>query len=339
MADMNLSGLIRKTLQVPRGYTYTYYTSASHGKPTLILFHGWPDTARLWANVINNYLLPSGYGIIAVDGLGFGGTSKPTSHAEYGFHLLAADAVAILDAEQVLSVISVGHDWGSGIAQRLYNFYATRVSGLVMLNFSYLPPHAPPFEIEAALDATRMAFGYGIFEYWKFFAADDAPQILKENIESMYAAAHGSPESWLDTFCAPDGMRNFVSGGKTQPLEAYAGGPHKAEFVERMARDGFEAPNCFYQAYVLGTQNESNKLVPQENVVVNVPTLFWGGTRDKVCRPELLQESVEGGLLPKLTRKLVDEGHWALLARPETFGEDLIEWLKENFGALREKSP
>ncbi|KAH8691706.1 Alpha/Beta hydrolase protein [Phaeosphaeriaceae sp. PMI808] len=327
MADTNLSKLNQKTIQVPRGFMYTYYTSpASHDKPTLILFHGWPDTAKLWANAINNYLLPSGYGIIAVDILGFGGTSKPTSHAEYGFHHLAADAVAILDAEKIPTAISVGHDWGSGVAQRFYNFFPARVSGLAMLNFSYLPPHEPPFEMEAWLGATRKAFGYGAVEYWKFFAEDDTPRILRDNIESIYAAAHGSPESWLDTFCAPDGMRNFVTSGKTQPLEHYAGGPHKAEFMERMAHDGFEAPSCYYKAYVFGTQNESNSLVLQDNAVV------------KVCRPEMLQRSVEAGLLPNLTCKLVDEGHWALLARPERFGEDLIEWLKENFGTVRKTS-
>ncbi|KAL5331288.1 hypothetical protein ACEPPN_000818 [Leptodophora sp. 'Broadleaf-Isolate-01'] len=313
MVDTNLFKLNQKTLRVPRDHTYTYYTnSASRGKPTLILFHGWPDTAKLWANVINNYLLPSGYGIIAVDGLGFGDTSKPTSHAEYAFDLLAADAVAILDAEQIPTVISVGHDWGSGIAQRLYNFYPTRVSGLGMLNFAYLPPHDPPFEIEAVLDALRKVFGYGTIEYWKFFVAEDAPRILSENIKSIYAAAHGSPESWLETYCAPDGMRNWVSSGKTQQLlQPYAGGSHEADFVE------------------------PNKLVLQENVVVKVPTLFWGGTRDMVCRPEMLQRSMEAGLLPKLTLKLVDEGHWALLAKPERFGEDLIQWLEDNFLGVR----
>ncbi|OHW91182.1 epoxide hydrolase [Colletotrichum incanum] len=340
MAETTIPQLKQKTLKVPRGYTYTYYTSlASHGKPTLILFHGWPDSAKLWTNVLHNYLLPSGYGIIAIDILGFGNTSKPTEHTEYAFHLLAADAAAIIGAEHIPSVVSVGHDWGSGIAQRFYNFYPSLVSGLVMINFSYIAPNVPPFEIESALDHSRNAFGYGIYEYWKFLAADDSPHLLKQNIESIYAAAHGSPESWVEIFGKPDGLRNFVSSGRTQPLLPYAGGSHKAEFVERMTRDGFEGPSCWYKAYVLGTQNEANKLVPQETYVVKVPTLFWGGTRDKVCRPEMMQWSVEAGLLPHLTTKLVDEGHWALLARPETFGHDLVGWLEENFSAVGGKSP
>jgi pimeloyl-ACP methyl ester carboxylesterase len=47
---MDLSKLTQKKLDVSRGFTYTYYTFPAQGsKPTLILFHGWPDTARLWA--------------------------------------------------------------------------------------------------------------------------------------------------------------------------------------------------------------------------------------------------------------------------------------------------
>ncbi|KAL6399572.1 hypothetical protein AUP68_18122 [Ilyonectria robusta] len=110
---MDLSKLTRKTLQVSRGFSYTYYTSpAQDSKPTLILFHGWPDTARLWAGLINDYLLPLGYGIVALDCLGYGGTSKPTDLSSYAWQHMTADAVEILDAEKLATVISVGHDWG-----------------------------------------------------------------------------------------------------------------------------------------------------------------------------------------------------------------------------------
>ncbi|OLN85595.1 Bifunctional epoxide hydrolase 2-like protein 2 [Colletotrichum chlorophyti] len=339
MEDVDLSKLDRKIIKVPRGYTYTYYTSpASNGRPTIILFHGWPDSANLWANVINNYLLPSDYGIVAVDCLGYGQTSKPTLHTEYAFHLLAADAIAILDAEELPTVISLGHDWGSFIAQRLYNFYPSRVSGLVVINVSYVSPDLPPFELENLLELSRQMFGYGNYEYWKFFATDEGARIMSDNLESVYALAHGSPESWLETMCKPDGARDFVSSGRTQPLLPYAEGRRKAEFMDRMARGRFNAPSCYYKAYCFGTQNESNKLVAEDNAVVKVPTLFWGGTRDMVCRPEILQVSIEAGVLPNLTQKLVDGGHWALLAKPDTFGTDLLSWLEETHGAMGKSS-
>lgn len=82
---MDLSKLTQKTRQVSRGFSYSYHVSPAQGsKPTLILFYGWPDTARLWAGLVNDHLVPHGYGVVAPDCLGYGGSSKPTDPAEFG---------------------------------------------------------------------------------------------------------------------------------------------------------------------------------------------------------------------------------------------------------------
>ena len=52
-----------------------------------------------------------GYGIIAPDMLGYGGTDKPTDPAVYKGTLMAKDMVDILDAEKIAKVIVIGHDW------------------------------------------------------------------------------------------------------------------------------------------------------------------------------------------------------------------------------------
>ncbi|KAI8223877.1 Bifunctional epoxide hydrolase 2 [Colletotrichum sp. SAR 10_96] len=89
---MDLSQLTQKTLQVSRGFTYTYYTSPPQkSKPTLALFHGWPDSAKLWAGLINDHLLPHGYGVLALD------TVNNITRQVFGaglfeyWHLFAAD--------------------------------------------------------------------------------------------------------------------------------------------------------------------------------------------------------------------------------------------------------
>lgn len=121
---MDLSKLTKKTLTVSRSLTYTYYASPSHpSKPSLFLCHGWPDSAHLWSDLINNYLLPKNYGIIALDCLGYGETSKPTDPQLYSWRDLTADAIEILDAEHLPSVIALGHDWGSTLCQHLYNLF------------------------------------------------------------------------------------------------------------------------------------------------------------------------------------------------------------------------
>ncbi|KAK1997949.1 alpha/beta-hydrolase [Colletotrichum falcatum] len=329
---MDLSKLSKKTIDVSRGFTYTYYTSAAKGsEPTLILFHGWPDTARLWAGLINDHLLPRGYGVIALDILGYGGSSKPTDEKAYACDGLAADAVAILDAEGIDKVISLGHDWGCLAAQRLYNFYPARVRGVVMVNVAYVPPSGH-FDLGEAAESSKRAFGRSLFEYWYFFTAEDAAGIMNRNVESVYAAAFGEPETWIETFCAPDGMRRFVGQGRTQPTLPFATPEHKADFMERFGGDvggGFAAPCCMYKAMAAGIQTEAEKKVAEEAKALDVPVLYWGGTRDFVCRPEMLQQSIDDGLLPDVKSVVRDGGHWACLEKPEEFGRDVVGWLQE----------
>ncbi|KZL67247.1 epoxide hydrolase 2 [Colletotrichum tofieldiae] len=331
---MDLSKLTKKTIDVSRGFTYTYYTSpAQKSKPTLILFHGWPDTARLWAGLIKDHLLPQGYGAIALDDLGFGESSKPTDTKTYACDGITADVVEILDAEGISKVVSVGHDWGSLIAQRLYNFHPDRVCGLVMLNVSYMAPTGH-FDLNKVNEATKKVFGRGVFEYWHFFTADDAVEIMNRNLESVYAAAFGEPETWLETFCTPGGMRRFVSEGRTQPTLPFATPEHKADFMERFSKvgdGGFAAPRCMYTAASTGAQAEADKKVAEEAKTVRVPVFYWGGTRDFVCRPEMLQQSIDAGMLPDVKSVTRDGGHWALLERPDEFGQDVLGWLQETF--------
>ena len=81
---------------------------------------------------------------------------------------------------------------------------------------------------------------------------------------------------------------------------------------------------------VFGAQEASSEKAA-ENKVVKVPFLFFGGARDMVCRPELMQPSVDAGLLPHSKIVTVDAGHWCMFKRPKEFGEAIQGWLKQTF--------
>lgn len=328
---MSLSSLTKRTLVVSRGLTYTYYTSpAQASKPTLILFHGWPDTAKLFAGLVNNYLVPNGYGIIALDCLGYGDSSKPTDMNSYAWHHMTADAVEILDAEDIQAVISLGHDWGAVLCQRLYNFYPSRVIGVVLINVAYMEPTGK-FDLDAVNANTREEFGSGIYEYWYFYTAEDGPSLMKKNLESVYTVAFSDPHTWLINWCSPDGMRRYITEGRTQPTLPYADATHKKEFMDRLSRDGFEAPSCWYKSFRHGIQAEADNMVAEKNKMITVPVLFWGGEQDFVCRPSALQKSIDAGLLPDLKKVTREGGHWALLEKPTEFGQDILAWLRETY--------
>src|SRR5690349_17406512 len=106
--------LEKKTQDVSRGFTYTYHTiPAKANLETLLLIHGFPDSTEGWSEVVRDYLVPNGYGVVAIDCLGYSGTSKPLDKAAYSMQLLAQDIREILDKELLNKVISLGHDWVS----------------------------------------------------------------------------------------------------------------------------------------------------------------------------------------------------------------------------------
>ena len=100
-----------KDVKVSRGFNYHYYFSPPvSDKPTLLFLHGFPSTLQDWARQIR-YFQPKGYGILAPDMLGAGGTSKPLDSKSFRMKLLAADVIELLDAEGLEKVVGIGHDW------------------------------------------------------------------------------------------------------------------------------------------------------------------------------------------------------------------------------------
>lgn len=100
-----------KELLVQRGLTYRYYWSPpARGKPTLLLLHGFPSTAYDWHKQVA-YFEPLGYGILAPDLLGAGGTAKPLDAQAFRMNAMARDVMDILAAEGLNKVVGISHDW------------------------------------------------------------------------------------------------------------------------------------------------------------------------------------------------------------------------------------
>ena len=76
-------------------------------KPTLLFVHGFPSTAYDWRHQVA-FFAKAGYGIVAPDLLGHGGSSKPSSVECYAPSRIAADLVDILDKSKVERVVAVG---------------------------------------------------------------------------------------------------------------------------------------------------------------------------------------------------------------------------------------
>lgn len=330
-----MDSLTKKTVTTKRGFTYTYYVSpAAPGKPTLLLQHGFPDAADEWADLITAHLAPAGYGVIAPDQLGYAGTAKPADPAAYRMDGIAADLVDLLDAEDpALRVVALGHDWGSRSAQALHNLHPARVAGLVMVNTGHAPASAggggPPFDMDAILAQMEAVVGYAGW-YWKFFVADDGAALLREHADVVFDALH-APQSWMSVFFTDGNMRKVVEArgeGFDLTRRPYATEAAKRAFVERMRRDGFEGPTCWYKSHVLGYQDGVGN---PDNNVVDVPTLYIRYPGDPFCWKDNLVPSIQAGFLPHLTDVTLEGAHWGLLDDPKAFGEAVTEWLDKNY--------
>lgn len=101
--------------EVQRGATrlavYQWNNAASKAK-TIVLLHGYPDSAHAWDAVAAQLALD--FHVVSYDMRGTGQSSTPNQRADYAFAELVADLSAVIDAVSPnRSVHLVGHDWGA----------------------------------------------------------------------------------------------------------------------------------------------------------------------------------------------------------------------------------
>ncbi|WP_221328365.1 alpha/beta fold hydrolase [Actinoplanes sp. L3-i22] len=127
---------------------------------TVVLLHGFPQSARSWIGV-SRRLLAAGYRVIAPDQRGYTPRARPRSRRAYRLNELVADVVALVDAAGAERVHLVGHDWGGGVA---WMFAATRPDRLHTLT-AVSAPH-PRAVVTAMLTSRQLwqAWHVGFFQ-------------------------------------------------------------------------------------------------------------------------------------------------------------------------------
>ena len=96
---------------VSRGHKISYRTEGT-GTPLVLLcgFSRWSDN---WWDVGYVERLADTYRVVAIDRLGHGDSDKPHDPAEYLEHLIVADIIAVLDAEDIDRAIVWGFSMGA----------------------------------------------------------------------------------------------------------------------------------------------------------------------------------------------------------------------------------
>jgi soluble epoxide hydrolase / lipid-phosphate phosphatase len=174
-----------KTVKLSSSTTYTYVNIPARGSnPTLLLLHGFPSSSYDWRHQIE-YFPTKGFGVLAPDLLGYGGTDRPSSLSGYNGKRMASDLVELLELEKIENIHLVGHDWGCFPASRLANYYPKRFLTVTFLDIPYRPP-GQTFDLNAVNKITRDTMGFERFGYWYFFDKEEAGKLCAENVSMKY---------------------------------------------------------------------------------------------------------------------------------------------------------
>ena len=107
--------------------------------PLVLLFHGYPETARSW-KVVQQRIAAAGYRVVAPYMRGYPPTAFATD-GDYSVPTLGKDVVALIDAFGSGPAVVVGHDWGASAVYTAAANNPEKVSKLVALSV----PHARAF--------------------------------------------------------------------------------------------------------------------------------------------------------------------------------------------------
>jgi pimeloyl-ACP methyl ester carboxylesterase len=125
-----------------RGYAISYEDAGSG--PTVVLLPGWTMSAGDWRDAGYVDRLATNHRVLNVDPLGNGLSDKPHQTTAYRHRDVAADVVAVLDAEGISKAAVWGYSRGAYLALAVGTEFPERVGGVVLAGGADLTEEIAP---------------------------------------------------------------------------------------------------------------------------------------------------------------------------------------------------
>jgi pimeloyl-ACP methyl ester carboxylesterase len=190
------------------------YTAAGSG-PVVVLLPGMFMGRVRWIETGYLNALADDYRLLAIDPLGFGDSDKPHDPAQYHAAGLAADTLAVLDAEGVDQAHLWGYSRGTGLAADLACLHPQRCRSLVvggspiLIPRSALPPNPDMVDALRAGDWERT---------WEAFGSDLPAEVTalmqQRNDPVACAAAYQGLVEDVDRSTLACPVLFYVGGGE-----------------------------------------------------------------------------------------------------------------------------
>lgn len=165
---------------------------------TVVLLHGFPDSAWLWRHQIP-HLADAGYRVIAPDLRGFGDSDKPGSVEDYTLRRHAGDVRSIADHFGIERAHVVGHDWGAALT-----WYLGIVDPGLLRSATVLSVGHPSAFASAGLEQKRRSWYMLLFQF-----PDVAERWLSGEDWRWFREWCGSPaetEHWIEQLSRPGAL-------------------------------------------------------------------------------------------------------------------------------------
>lgn len=322
------------TVQVQTDQTYHYHylqslpSTAPRG--TILLLHGWPDSAWTWRHQIPALTSPPlNLRVIAPDMLGYGGTSAPDDLREYSMKKMASHlrelARHVTADDDDKRILLVGHDWGAALAWRMAALWTPDLlRGVVCLNVPYFPPERGDF-----VDLEAYTARVPSLRYQRQLAGEEAVAII-DDPAGEHANLRGFINGIYDGRGPNDEKAFTVPDGVQKPETLAVIGPAKLMsrewvdvYVRHFAQRSFRGPTNWYRTRRVNYDDERGVEVPP----IRVPSMVVMAAGDRALPPALADGMEAWFAEGALRKELVDGGHWAHWQDVERVNGLLVEFL------------
>lgn len=264
-------------------------------KPVIVLVHGYPDSASVWAATAD--LLAQDYQVVAYDVRGAGRSSRPQPTQAYELQHLVDDLAAVVDAVSPGKPVHlVGHDWGS-----IQSWEAVTTSRLQGRIASYTSISGP------SLDHA----GYWVMQRLTSSSPSEKAVLLKQLAHSWYIGAFHLPA------VAPTLWK--VAGDKLWPaILARVEGIRESLPNPTQSLDG-EHGVKLYRA------NVTQRLRKPNERATDLPVQLIFPRGDHFMIEEIWDDLPRWA--PNLWRCDVDAGHWLQVSHPELVADKVARFV------------
>ena len=261
------------------------YAWGSHGeKPTIVMVHGYPDSARVWTACAE--MLKARYHVIAYDVRGAGRSSRPRRIADYALDHLVSDLGAVIDAVSPQRPVHlVCHDWGS-----IQCWEAVTTAALQNRIASYTSISGPSLDHAGHWVAQRLKSG----------TPKKIAQVARQFARSWYVFMFQLP------MLAPAAWK--LGLGKRWPAILHKTEGFRPPPSATQTQDGCDGVKLYRANFF------SRVFAPHQRHT-GLPVQLIVPARDPFMVPEIWDDLAQW--VPRLWRRDIDAGHWLPLSHPQ----------------------